>query len=188
MLIAKDPHLSSTRYPLQEERSVLSLDRGLNTLSTARPRLPSIPPSSSISGSSSRRVSHSHNENISSLMPTRLQWALRWLKMTSLRRIQQVWRLVIGHLCNVCNIHLTLTWLSEAPLDKRYIATFIVIEIQRIQIKIHISWKGESGEVRLVSGGWVLMTDDAWRHQLSWLRWKAVSGKGSLQKKKNKKS
>ena len=48
----------------------ISLDRGLNTLSTARPRLPSIPPSSSISGSSSRRVSHPHYENIGSLMPT----------------------------------------------------------------------------------------------------------------------
>ena len=45
----------------------ISLDRGLNTLSTGA-RLPSIPPSSSISGSSSRRVSHPHYENISSLM------------------------------------------------------------------------------------------------------------------------
>ena len=47
----------------------ISLDRGLNTLSTGA-RLPSIPPSASISGSPSRRVSHPHYENISSLMPT----------------------------------------------------------------------------------------------------------------------
>ena len=160
MLKAIDPSSSSTKYPRQEERSVLTEVWILSA--QLGPDCPQYRPPHQYQG-------HHQEESAILIMRTLalwcLQWALQWLKTTSLRRIQQVWR----HHCDACSSSfcLTLTWLSEAPLkDKRYIALQLLLwlrfkeyEFKSISI---FKWKGEPGEVRSVSGGWVLMTDDAW--------------------------
>ena len=72
-MMAQGGNISSYRPSLVQHKisptgRKISLDRGLNTLGKGG-RLSSIPSSSSISGPSSRRVSHPHYENISNLMP-----------------------------------------------------------------------------------------------------------------------